>query len=115
MHLLGKSFWSYAIKPDGDTIRIVRIPKWDFRWQYFYTYPKPLIIPKGSVIYVKGEYDNTDKNPNNPFYPPRTVREPTGGNMKTTDEMFQLIMTFLPYEKGDENIDLKQNKILQKH
>ncbi len=110
MHLLGKSFWAYAIAPNGDSIRIVKIPKWDFRWQYNYTYPKPLIIPAGSTIYVEGVFDNTDKNPNNPFFPPRTVREPIGGNMKTTDEMFQLIMTYLPYKKGDENINLSKNK-----
>ena len=114
MHLLGKSFWAYAIKPDGDTIRIVRIPKWDFRWQYFYTYQKPLIIPEGSTIYVEGVYDNTDSNPNNPFYPPQIVREPIGGNMKTTDEMFQLIMTFLPYQPGDEKIDLTDNAVMKR-
>jgi hypothetical protein len=27
--------------------------------------------------------------------------------MRSTDEMFQLIMTFLPYEPGDENISLE--------
>jgi len=26
--------------------------------------------------------------------------------MKTTDEMFQFIITFVPYEPGDENISL---------
>ena len=33
MHLLGKSFKAYAIIPKGDTIRLIHIPKWDFRWQ----------------------------------------------------------------------------------
>lgn len=106
MHLIGKSFWAYAITPNNDTIRIVRINNWDFRWQYFYTFKKMLKIPAGSTIYVEGVYDNTDKNPNNPHFPPQTIREPVGGNMKTTDEMFQLIMTYLPYQKGDENISL---------
>jgi hypothetical protein len=27
--------------------------------------------------------------------------------MRTTDEMFQLICTYLPYQNGDENISLK--------
>ncbi|HQV01025.1 MAG TPA: hypothetical protein PLO59_07690, partial [Bacteroidia bacterium] len=107
MHLIGKSFWAYAVKPNGDTIPIIRIPKWDFRWQYFYTFKTMLKIPKGATIYVVGVYDNTANNPNNPFYPPREIREPVGGNMKTTDEMFQLIMTYLPYQKGDENISLQ--------
>lgn len=107
MHLIGKSFWAYAITPQKDTIRIVRINKWDFRWQYFYTFKKMLKIPAGSTIYVEGVYDNTDKNPNNPNFPPQIIKEPMGGNMKTTDEMFQLIMTYLPYQKGDENISLE--------
>ncbi|MEO8150307.1 MAG: hypothetical protein ABI723_21920 [Bacteroidia bacterium] len=107
MHLIGKSFLAYAVTPNNDTIHLVRINKWDFRWQYFYMFKKMLKIPAGTTIYVEGVYDNTDKNPNNPFYPPRTIREPIGGNMKTTDEMFQLIMTYLPYQKGDENISLE--------
>ncbi|HKR04533.1 MAG TPA: hypothetical protein VJY62_07840, partial [Bacteroidia bacterium] len=106
MHLLGKSFWAYAIKPNGDTIRLIRIPKWDFRWQYFYTFPKMLKIPKGTAITVVGVFDNTVKNPNNPFFPPREISG-KNGSMKTTDEMFQFIMTFLPYIPGDENISLE--------
>ncbi|MGB3077008.1 MAG: hypothetical protein WBB36_16915 [Chitinophagales bacterium] len=37
MHLLGKSFVAYALKPNGDTLPLIRINHWDFRWQYFYT------------------------------------------------------------------------------
>ncbi|MCC6690191.1 MAG: cytochrome c [Bacteroidia bacterium] len=40
MHLIGKSFWAFAITPTGDTIPLIRIKKWDFRWQYFYTFKK---------------------------------------------------------------------------
>jgi len=108
MHLLGKSFLAYALTATGDTIPLIRINKWDFRWQYFYTYRKMLKIPAGSVIVAEGVFDNTSSNPNNPFFPPQEI---TGlkGSMKTTDEMFQLIMTFLPYEPGDENISLDEN------
>jgi hypothetical protein len=105
MHLLGKSFLAYAITPQSDTIRLVRIPKWDFRWQYFYTYPTMLKIPAGSTIVAEGVFDNTKNNPNNPFSPPREITG-LGGSMRTTDEMFQLILTFLPYFPGDEHIRL---------
>ncbi|MBL7913782.1 MAG: hypothetical protein JNL49_01935 [Bacteroidia bacterium] len=105
MHLLGKSFLAYAITPQADTIRLVRIPKWDFRWQYFYTYPTMLKIPAGSTIVAEGVFDNTKNNPNNPFSPPREITG-LGGSMRTTDEMFQLILTFLPYFPGDEQIRL---------
>jgi Copper type II ascorbate-dependent monooxygenase, C-terminal domain len=106
MHLLGKSFVAYAIKPTGDTIPLIHIPAWNFEWQYFYTFPKMVHIPANSVIEVRATYDNTKNNPNNPFNPPQTV-EGRNGSMKATNEMLQLILTFLPYEKGDENISLK--------
>jgi len=105
MHLLGKSFLAFAVTPGGDTIPLVKIPKWNFRWQYFYTFPKMLKIPKGSIITAVGEYDNTANNPNNPFSPPREVVG-TNGSMRVTDEMFQLIITYVPYRPGDENISL---------
>lgn len=106
MHLLGKSFKGYALKPDGDTIRLISIPRWDFNWQYFYTFKKMVKIPKGSTIVAEGVYDNTVKNPNNPFVPPRVVSD-KDGSMKATDEMFQFIITYLPYKQGDENISLE--------
>jgi len=109
MHLLGKSFLAYAITAQKDTIPLVRIRNWDFRWQYFYTFKKMLRIPGGSVIVAEGVFDNTRNNPNNPFSPPREITG-LGGSMRTTDEMFQLIMTFLPYETGDENISLENIK-----
>lgn len=106
MHLLGKSFKAYALKPDGDTIRLISIPRWDFHWQYFYTYKKMVKIPKGSTIIAEGVYDNTRKNLNNPYSPPRLVRD-NDGSMRATDEMFQFIITYVMYQEGDENISLE--------
>ncbi len=106
MHLLGKSFWAYAVTREGDTIPMIKINKWDFRWQYFYTYKTMLKIPRGATIIVEGVYDNTSNNPNNPFSPPRLVAE-REGSMRTEDEMFQFIITYLPYQSGDENISLE--------
>ncbi|MBA3829107.1 MAG: hypothetical protein H0X33_09245 [Taibaiella sp.] len=109
MHLLGKAFKAYALKPDKDTIRLIYIPRWDFNWQYFYTYRKMVKIPSGSTIVAEGDYDNTTNNPQNPFHPPQLVRE-RNGSMKATDEMFQFIVTYLPYKDGDENISLETHK-----
>jgi hypothetical protein len=58
---------------------------------------------------VEAEYDNTTSNPNNPFSPPRTISERFdrgGASMRTTDEMLQFIITYMPYQEGDEKIDL---------
>lgn len=109
MHLLGKSFKGYALKPNGDTIRLISIPKWDFNWQYFYTFKKMVKVPAGSTIVAEGVYDNTSKNLNNPFTPPQQVSD-RNGSMKATDEMFQFIITYLPYEQGDENTSLETGK-----
>jgi len=106
MHLLGQSFLAYAVTPQRDTIPLIRLRKWDFRWQYAYK-PKTLLhIPRGSVIRAEGVYDNTSNNPLNPFKPPQTVQDHMG-SMKTTDEMFQFILVYLRYEPGDENISLE--------
>ena len=66
MHLLGKKFWAFAIKSNGDTVPLIKINQWDFRWQYFYTFKKMQKIPAGSTIFVYGTYDNTKNNPLNP-------------------------------------------------
>jgi len=113
MHMLGKSFKAYAIKPNGDTIRLINIPRWDFRWQYFYTFKTMIKVPKGSTLIAEGVYDNTSNNPNNPFDPPRLVGERYdygGSSMRATDEMFQFIITYTPYQEGDENIELSKKK-----
>lgn len=106
MHLLGKSFKAYALTPDQDTIRLISIPKWDFHWQYFYTFKRMVKIPAGSTIIAEGVYDNTRKNLNNPFSPPRLVKD-NDGSMRATDEMFQFIVTYVMYKEGDENISLE--------
>jgi len=115
MHLIGRSFKAWATTPSGEEIPLISIPKWDFRWQYFYTFHQMLKIPKGSTIHAEGIYDNTLDNSNNPYDPPRTVVEPVNRDMKTTDEMFQFIITWLPYQEGDENISLAPDSSVFKH
>lgn len=102
MHLLGKEFKAYAVSPKGDTIRLVHIPEWDFRWQEIYRFKQLVRIPQGSRLYIKGTYDNTANNPFNPFKPPQMIF--SSGNMETTNEMMTMMMVFLPYRKGDEEL-----------
>ena len=109
MHLLGKTFWAFAIQSNGDTIPLIKINKWDFKWQYYYTFQHPVKISKGTTIHVYGTFDNTSKNPNNPNRPPKIVWQGEGvKSMKTTQEMFQFIFTYLPYQQGDEKLDLNK-------
>ena len=104
MHYLGKEFYAYAVTPDNDTINLVHIPEWDFRWQELYRMKKLVKIPAGSVINMIGVYDNTADNPFNPNNPPKTVV--SSGNMRSADEMFTLLMIYVPYKENDENISL---------
>ncbi len=100
MHLLGQSINAYAVHPAGDTDRFINIPKWDFHWQGFYTFPKFKKVPSGSTLRSEATYDNTTANPENPSSPPVDVA--AGEN--TTDEMMLVYFVFAQYQAGDENI-----------
>ena len=111
LHMLGKSFLAFAIKPNGDTIPLIRILRWNFNWQYFYTYKTMLRIPAGSEIVAVAEFDNTSNNPWNPNRPPKAVSErwdSGGASMRASDEMFQFIITYTLYKKGDEFVSLEK-------
>ncbi|MBK7311053.1 MAG: hypothetical protein IPI93_09725 [Sphingobacteriaceae bacterium] len=109
MHLIGKTFWAFALRSNGDTIPLIKINKWDFKWQYYYTFKHPVKLEAGTTIHVYGTFDNTKENPFNPFSPPQTITQGNGvESMKTTEEMFQFIFTFVPYKDGDEKIDLER-------
>lgn len=105
MHLLGKTFRVWAETPSGDTIPLVYIPDWDFDWQEFYQFKRPVVIPSGSVLNAVATFDNTVRNVRNPFNPPRRV--PFESGMDDTNEMMRLVLLLLPYRNGDEFIDLE--------
>ncbi|MEO6549500.1 MAG: cytochrome c [Ferruginibacter sp.] len=105
MHYIGKEFTAYVVSPAGDTTRLVHIPQWDFRWQEIYRFPKLLKVVKGSVMHIEGTYDNTAGNPANPNQPPKTIF--SAGTMRSTDEMMTLLMIYLPYQEGDEKVNIE--------
>lgn len=100
MHLIGKSIKAYCVTPTNDTIHLINIPNWDFHWQYFYQFQKPILIPAGSTVYGEAIYDNTTNNLNNPNDPPQNVSL----GEATTDEMFLIYMNLSNYMAGDTNI-----------
>jgi hypothetical protein len=104
MHLIGKKFTAYYTTATYDTVPLVRINEWDFNWQEAYKFKKLMKIPKGAVLTVEGIYDNTTRNPNNPNSPPVIVF--SDGLMGTKNEMLSLILVYLPYKEGDENLEL---------
>ena len=108
MHYLGKEFKAYILKPGGDTVRLVNIPAWDFRGRKYTGSGNLMIAPRKSILHIEGYYDNSPENPFNPNHPPATVA--STGDMKSTDEMMTLMMVFLPYQPGDENLILEDRK-----
>jgi len=83
MHLLGRSVRVKAELPDGTSLVLVDIPRWNYSWQDEFYYRKPFRLPAGTRIVTEGVFDNSAANPVNPSRPPRRVTWGDG----TLDEM----------------------------
>jgi thiol-disulfide isomerase/thioredoxin len=73
MHLLGKEIKVTMTTPTGETKTLVTIKDWDYNWQETYYLQEKIPVKKGTKFEVEAIYDNSAKNPNNPFSPPRWI------------------------------------------
>ena len=65
-HLRGTR-WQYKLeKPDGTSEIVLDMPRYDFKWQTYYLFAKPLEIPAGGKITSMAWYDNSASNKDNP-------------------------------------------------
>lgn len=65
-HLRGTR-WQYKLeRPDGTSEVILDVPRYDFNWQTYYLFDKPLEIPAGGKITATAWYDNSANNKDNP-------------------------------------------------
>lgn len=99
MHQVGRSIKVYGIKPNNDTIKLIDIPNWDFKWQGQYSFRQPMIIPEGTLLKAEAFYDNTT---NNPVAPNPNI--PVWAGEASDEEMLQVYFSYLYYLPGDENI-----------
>ena len=83
MHMLGREVKVTLTPPGGKPMTLVAIKDWEYNWQETYFLKEPIDLKPGTRLAVEAIYDNSDKNPNNPFSPPRWVRF----GEQTTDEM----------------------------
>lgn len=83
MHMIGKEIHVTLTPPDGKPQTLIHIMEWDYNWQETYFLKQPLPVKKGTRLHVDAYYDNSAKNPSNPFNPPRRI---TYGE-QTTNEM----------------------------
>jgi hypothetical protein len=65
-HLRGKSWEYHMVYPDGRSEVVLTVPKYDFNWQTYYVFTKPLAAPKGSRLEAFAHYDNSTENKWNP-------------------------------------------------
>src|SRR6266404_2782026 len=66
MHLRGKDFLYKVVYPTGESSTLLSVPKYDFNWQLFYFFEKPMVMPKGTRIECTAHFDNSPNNPANP-------------------------------------------------
>ncbi len=72
-HLRGIRWHYELVHPDGRRETILDVPKYDFHWQTYYLFAKPLAVPRGGRIVSSAWYDNSAGNHHNPD-PSVTVR-----------------------------------------
>jgi len=97
MHMLGREMKAVAVLPDGHSQTLIWVKDWDFRWQPRYVYRRPMHLPHGTSIRLETIYDNSDRNPMNPFSPPRAVE----WGEQSTEEMGMVFFQVLADNDGD--------------
>jgi len=116
-HYLCQKMMITATLPASDeeqpkTVMLLRVDDWDFNWQQVWQLTSPLELPAMTKLELEFIYDNTAANPQNPFNPPRVVRDGHG----ITDEMAQVFLHVTPAEPGDlEKLeDAYRRKLLER-
>ena len=65
-HLRGNDFTYVLTYPDGREDVLLRVPNYDFDWQFEYELAEPLRVPAGSTLKAVARYDNSRGNRENP-------------------------------------------------
>lgn len=65
MHGRGKDFEYRIVYPSGQSQTILRVPRYDWHWQLWYTLASPIALPKGARIECIAHFDNSPNNPDN--------------------------------------------------
>jgi Flp pilus assembly protein TadD len=87
-HFLGKRVELSATLPDGGRRSLVRIERWDFKWQDVYRFANPVVLPRGTSVTLRWTFDNSSSNPRQVNHP---VKRVTAGN-RSSDEMAHLLL-----------------------
>jgi len=99
-HFLGKRVELTATLPDGGRRSLVRIDRWDFKWQDVYRFANPVLLPRGASVTLRWTYDNSSSNPRQVNHP---VKRVTAGN-RSSDEMAHLLLQMRLKTVGDRDL-----------
>ncbi len=110
-HLVCTSMRAYAVLPSGDTIPLIDIPNWDFRWQGHYQFRSPIHLPTGTMLHGEATYDNTVNNPFNPNSPPGWIYL----GEATTNEMMLFYFAWTLGSPADENMVIDDSEHMPHH
>ncbi len=97
-HYVCREMKMTAKLPDGKELVLMHIDDWDLNWQDRYFFAEPIRLPAGTALTSDLVYDNSDDNPDNPFYPARRIR----WGHESTDEMGSITLMVTPTENADE-------------
>jgi hypothetical protein len=92
MHERGKAMTYTLTYPNGKSEIVFSEPHYNFNWQLYYDYAKPLRIPKGTKLHVDAWYDNSTNNP----YNRDPNRDVYGGEQSWEEMMVGWIGVLLP-------------------
>ncbi|MBP6603499.1 MAG: hypothetical protein KA250_16910 [Verrucomicrobiales bacterium] len=109
-HYICSTMKMTATLPDETEQVLLDIPDWDLDWQDTYFFAEPIVLPAGTVVKSVITYDNSLKNPDNPFNPPKRVK----WGRESTDEMGSITLIGVALDADDDrrlNLSSKAQKL----
>ena len=97
-HYIGKAFDLRAHLPSGETKTLLKVSNYDFAWQELYNFRDQVRLPKGTRIETTIRWDNSAKNPRNPYNPPRNIQ----WGLFSEEEMGSIILDVIVVNPEDE-------------
>jgi mono/diheme cytochrome c family protein len=100
MRARGESLRLTATAGKGRVVSVLDAPEYDYRWLVRHEFAEPRLLGAGAVLALRGTYDNSAANPNNPD-PTQTVRAGPGA----ADESLLAVLEALVPVEGRERRD----------
>ncbi|MEO0446273.1 MAG: cytochrome c [Verrucomicrobiota bacterium] len=108
-HYLCQEMKMTAQMPSGEERVLLLIEDWDLNWQDRYFFAESIRLPAGTVLTTELRYDNSEENPENPFFPPRRVR----WGHESTDEMGSITLQVTPVHAEEEQALVRSSRRAQ--